>query len=316
MFSVLYVDDESMLLEVGKLFLERSGKIHLDILDSSVKALEQIKALPYDAIISDFDMPDMDGIALLRSVRTEFPHLPFIIFTGKGREEIVIDALNNGADHYIQKGGDPRSQFAELMHTVERAIERKQAFDTIMHLSRLNSVLTSTNRAIVHIHNKKELLKEACRIAVEDGQFLMAWIGIINTKTQMVEPVAACGYEDGYLTNLSIRLDIIPQGMGMTGTAICTKKPVVCNDIASDPMMKSHQGEALKRGYRSGAGIPLFSGEKVIGVMRFYSGEVNFFNDEEVGLLRDLVADISFALDVADKSRPNTEMNCFCTNPG
>ncbi len=305
MFSVLYVDDESMLLEVGKLFLERSGKIRLDVLDSSKKALEQIRAFPYDAVISDFDMPDLDGIALLQSVRTEFPHLPFIIFTGKGREEIVIKALNNGADHYIQKGGDPRSQFAELMHTLERAIERSRAFDTIMHLSRLNSVLTSTNRAIVRIRNREELLKEACRIAVEDGQFLMAWIGIINTKTQMVEPVAACGFEDGYLRNLSIRLDIIPQGMGITGTTICRREPVICNDIASDPMMKSYLVEASHRGYRSSAGIPLFSKETVIGAMRFYSSEVNFFNEQEVGLLKDLVADISFALDLAENDRPN-----------
>ena len=60
-------------------------------------------------------MPGMDGIKFLKAVRAQYPVLPFIIFTGRGREEVAMEALNCGADRYIQKGGDPKSQFTELI---------------------------------------------------------------------------------------------------------------------------------------------------------------------------------------------------------
>ncbi|MDD1719450.1 MAG: PAS domain S-box protein, partial [Methanoregulaceae archaeon] len=82
------------------------------------------------AIISDYSMPGMDGIELLKSVRARYGDVPFILFTGRGREEVVIAAINNGADFYIQKGGDPKAQFAELQHKIRKAIERRQALDS------------------------------------------------------------------------------------------------------------------------------------------------------------------------------------------
>jgi CheY-like chemotaxis protein len=306
MLSVLYVDDEPMLLEMGKLFLEESGTIHVDTIDSAQKALEKIRITPYDAIISDYQMPGMDGITFLKAVRAEFPMLPFIIFTGKGREEVVIEALNGGVDHYLQKGGDIRPQFAELVHNIERSVERKRARDTIVHLSRLNAVLSSTNRAVVRIRDRQELLDEACRIAVEEGKFLMAWIGMVDPATRNVNPVAACGYEEGYLSNLTISVDNVPQGMGLTGTSIREGRPIISNDIASDPLMAHYREKAAKRGYHSSAAIPLHRGADIIGTMRFYSGEKGFFNAQEIQLLEDLVADICFALEITETRVPST----------
>ena len=300
MITVLYVDDEPALLEIGKLFLERPGTMRVDTIDSAQEALERIRSTQYDAVISDFQMPEMDGITFLKALRRENPTLPFIIFTGKGREEVVIEALNCGADHYLQKGGDMKSQFAELRHNIERAVDRKRAHDTIIHLSRLNSVLSSTNRAVIRIRDRQALLNEACRIAVEDGGFVMAWIGMVNPENRTVVPIAACGYEDGYLSNLTISVDSVPNGMGLTGTAIREGHLIISNDIASDPLMASYREEAVKRGYRSSAGIPLRYGDSIFGAMRFYSSEKNFFKGQEVQLLEDLAADIGFALEIME----------------
>jgi PAS domain S-box-containing protein len=127
MISVLYVDDEGGLLELGKLFLEKSGQFRVDTVTSAQEALEILKSTSYDAIVSDYQMPDMDGIALLKEIRAGFPDLPFIIFTGKGREEVAIEAFDNGADFYLQKGGTPTPQFLELGHKIIAAVRRKQA---------------------------------------------------------------------------------------------------------------------------------------------------------------------------------------------
>jgi len=78
-------------------------------------------------IVSDYQMPGMTGIELLATLRESGDTTPFIIFTGRGREEIVIEALNNGADFYVQKGGYPKAQFAELAHKIRHAASRKEA---------------------------------------------------------------------------------------------------------------------------------------------------------------------------------------------
>ena len=73
----------------------------------------------------------MNGIAFLEHLREKGNNIPFILFTGKGREEIAIDALNAGADYYIQKGGRPKTQYAELVNSVRHAVERKRAINAL-----------------------------------------------------------------------------------------------------------------------------------------------------------------------------------------
>jgi len=134
MYRIIYVDDEPDLLEVGKLFLEGEGTFTVDTSPSATEALERLKSLQYDAIVSDYQMPGMDGITFLKTLRAAGNTTPFIIFTGRGREEVVIEALNCGADFYLQKGGNPDPQFAELAHKIRHAISRRQA-DTALKKS-------------------------------------------------------------------------------------------------------------------------------------------------------------------------------------
>jgi PAS domain S-box-containing protein len=130
-FSVLYVDDEPDLLLIGKLFLEKSGHFQVNTCSSVHEAQEKLASNRYDAIVSDYQMPGMDGLVFLKYLRTHGKKLPFILFTGKGREEVVIEALNCGADLYLQKGGDPKSQFAELEHKIMLVIDRKRSLEKL-----------------------------------------------------------------------------------------------------------------------------------------------------------------------------------------
>ena len=124
---VIYVDDEPDLLNIGKLFLERSGDFTVTTAMSGPEAIRLLEQEQFDAIISDYQMPDMDGIQFLVEVRTRFGPIPFILFTGRGREEVVIQAINRGADFYIRKGGNPQAQFAELANQIRQVTSLKRA---------------------------------------------------------------------------------------------------------------------------------------------------------------------------------------------
>jgi DNA-binding response OmpR family regulator len=119
---ILYVDDEPELLEIGKLFLEKEEGFSVETLSSARVALDRVKEDRFDAIISDYQMPEMDGITFLKRLKTSGNKIPFVIFTGRGREEVVIEALNNGADFYVQKGGEAKSQFADLSSKIRHAV--------------------------------------------------------------------------------------------------------------------------------------------------------------------------------------------------
>lgn len=133
MIKALYVDDETNLLELTKIFLERDPRIEVVVTtDSPQEALREASAGNVDIIVSDYDMPTMDGLDLLKAIRSEGNDIPFILFTGRGRESVVVEAINNGVDFYIQKGGDPRSQFAELLHKMHKAVDRWRSDQEVM----------------------------------------------------------------------------------------------------------------------------------------------------------------------------------------
>jgi len=299
--SILYVDDEPDLLEVTKLFLEKTGQFSVETCTSPLKAREILASTRYDAIVSDYQMPEMDGIEFLKRVRGSGNTIPFILFTGRGREEVVIEALNSGADFYLQKGGDPRSQFAELMHKIKIAVQQRRAEERVVIQNRLYSVLSATNKAIVHIRDKTGLFSEICRILVEIGGFRMVWIGLADLTKKRIEPAASAGYIDGYLDFINISTEYISHGRGPTGTAYREGKYYYCNDILTDPRMEPWRDAAIHRGYLANAAIPFALGTRDAGVVTLYAPTAGFFDEQVIGLLEEMARDITFALRTIDE---------------
>ena len=127
MISVLYVDDDESFCGFFKLYLERMDGFTVTTVRSGFKALDMILSGSFDIVVSDYYMPGMSGMDLLRAYRKKGVNVPFILFTGKGREEVVIEAINEGATFYLQKGGDPPSLFAELAHKIRQAVHAQDA---------------------------------------------------------------------------------------------------------------------------------------------------------------------------------------------
>ncbi|OPY31921.1 MAG: DNA-binding transcriptional regulator CpxR [Methanomassiliicoccales archaeon PtaU1.Bin124] len=154
MANILLVDDDEGLLEIGKEFLENEGQHHVTISSSVSEALTHIGVSPIDIIVSDYQMPVTDGIEFLMLMRSRKDKIPFILFTGRGREEVVIEAINHGADFYIKKGTDVRSQYAQLLHTIDQALARKQAEDAVEYNLNLFKQLLENNMDMILVVNR------------------------------------------------------------------------------------------------------------------------------------------------------------------
>jgi len=173
--------------------------------------------------------------------------------------------------------------------------ERREHELKVAQLSRIHAVLSGINSAIVRVHSRDELFREACRIAVGAGQFRMAWVGVVDREAMQVKPVAWDGEVRGLFDNA--RLAVTQAGgQSVVGQAVREKKPVISSDIQNDPQRMIKE-ECLERGIKSLAALPLIVGGEAVGVLVLYAGEIGFFDNEEMQLLVQLAGDIAFALE-------------------
>jgi len=159
---ILHVDDDTVFLEVAKQCLEIEGRFQVDTTLSVGKAMERMKKETYDAVISDYIMPGKDGLEFLKELRDSGNNIPFIIFTGKGREELAIKALNLGADGYFSKIGSPETVYGELSHGVCQIVENRRAEKALSeNESYLKAVLDSIFTGLIVIDEETHKIVDA-----------------------------------------------------------------------------------------------------------------------------------------------------------
>ena len=152
MTQVLYVDDDPSLLDLTREFLQtRNENFSVDTVQRPREALSLVESGDYDAVVSDYQMPEIDGLELLDAVRNDLGStVPFIVFTGKGREDVAMEALNLGADRYLQKGGDPSSQYGMLARCIEQEVDHYRTQKRLQEREEnLRIILESVGEAVI-----------------------------------------------------------------------------------------------------------------------------------------------------------------------
>lgn len=196
---------------------------------------------------------------------------------------------------------------ARRIHAQDGAVERIDCLSSdvtlrkrhearIARLSRIRAMLSGITSLIVRERNREKLFDTACRIAVEQAGFRLAWIGMLDSDNDRLVPQARRGDDTGYLDAIGIMKRRIAGHPGVAALAIRSRRPVISNDLAADERIID-RGQALSRGYRAAAALPLLVEGTAAGVMVLYAGERGFFDDEETKLLEELAGDIAFALD-------------------
>jgi PAS domain S-box-containing protein/diguanylate cyclase (GGDEF)-like protein len=198
----------------------------------------------------------------------------------------------------------PDARITGVIVTVRDITERIEQQARIERLTRISTVLSSINSAIVRIRDREMLLQEACRIAVTDGAFQTAWIGMLDDGGTEGKVVAAAGSEQDYYDRVRLTLsEDSPVRDRPANVAMRTAHPVICNDIATDPAFDQLRDELLAKRHVSMAAFPLIAEGHVVGAMSLFADTRDFFDEPEMKLLNELAGDISFGLEYIQKDR-------------
>jgi len=328
--TILIADDHPGHAQVLRLQLEAQGHTVL-IAGNGIEALAILERERerVDGIVSDVLMPQMDGYNLCLNLRRSesFSTLPFILYSGthnSSEDRALGDAA--GADAYIEKpapvqiiigklraaAGKHRPSSApiaipELESPVlksysealvrkleEKSAELEQAAARIQRLNRVLSVLSAINGLIARTIDLDELLREACRIAVEAGQFPKAWIGLVDAVTNKLRFAAGHGGTEAFYQSLRVRLaEDMLDPRNFAATALKELRPVVVNDLRGE---RATPTDMTETGSRAVAVLPLIIDGQGVGVISIHAEVCGFFDDEEMKVLSELAGDISFAL--------------------
>jgi len=178
--------------------------------------------------------------------------------------------------------------------TEERRAQREQ-----QRLNRALRLLGDCNLALFHAHAEADLLTDICRLVVDSGGYLMAWIGLAeHDAARSVRPVAVFGKDEGYVAGVRVSWDEgSEQGRGPVGRAIRNGTTQINQDYSGNQMMTPWRDSALARGYRSSIALVLTCEQQAIGALSIYAADTDAFNVDEVRLLEELVRNLSFGIE-------------------
>jgi len=284
---VLHVDDDPEFLDLTVDMLEREdNRFTVETATSPAEARDRLADHEFDCIVSDYDMPIMDGIEFLSAVREEYPDLPFILFTGKGSEEVASDAISAGVTHYLQKrsGAD---QYTLLSNQIQNAVQQYRASNRAANLARIRTLINDINQALVRANSREEVETAVCEILADADPYETVWIGEVTTD--QVIPRTAAGVASGDLAGVSL------------STETAATRPI--NRAVSQQEIAVSEAEDYQRGSgpstdgrRAMAAVPLVYEDTLFGVLVVYTDHAETFDQSERSVLVELADDIAHAL--------------------
>ena len=302
---VLVVDDDPDLADLTATYLRRTHEEigvatetdpsdALDCLDDRV-----------DCIVSDYEMPGMDGLDFLEAVRAVDPTLPFILFTGRGSEEIASEAIAAGVTDYLQKGTGT-DQYDVLANRIENAVERERAESMAAELSRINEVIRDVQRGLVAAASRDEVEALACEKLALSEPYSLAWLGVPDDDDE-IRLRASAGAREEYLDGFRVRADDSPLGSGPAGRAVRTGEVQVAEDLPSDPSFEPWREAAAAVGLQSMVAVPLVNEGRSFGVVCIYAERADAFDRHEVSVLAELGETIAGAIHAVELRRELAE---------
>jgi len=181
--------------------------------------------------------------------------------------------------------------------------QHRRVEDELRHLNRLYAMVSAINALGLKVRDRDDLFASSCRIAVEHGEFMMAWIGMVEGGGSHILPVAWAGTDDAVMSRIKAHFSSSAgalQGTTLAARVIREQTTVVTNDVLKDtaPVFGAMHARS---GIRSIAGLPLVVADKAIGVFMLYTSKPEFFDAAGMLLLAELAANVAFAIGYIEK---------------
>jgi len=293
---VLHVDDEPDLAELAATYLQREDdRLEIETATDAAEGIDRVDEGGIDCVVSDYDMPDKNGIEFLEAVRERRPELPFILYTGKGSEEVASDAIAAGVTDYLQKESGT-GQYAVLANRITNAVEQYQTGQRAAELDRIRTLASKINKAIVRADSRTAVESRVCEIISDADPYRFAWIGEVDAEASRVEPNVSAGVGRDYLDEATITTDEGPTGQGPAGMAIRERRVAVSQNVGEDPDFEPWRSAAIERGFWSAAALPLEYQDTLYGALAVYADRPNAFDGTERDLLAELGDDIAHVI--------------------
>lgn len=300
---VLHVDDDPSLGDLVAEFLQRENEqFEVTTVTSASEGLRHLAddGHTVDCIVSDFDMPHKNGIEFLEAVRETRPELPFVLFTGKGSEEVASDAISAGATDYLQKSAGT-DQYTVLANRIQNAVERFRSQRRAEEHKRITEVIRNLNRALVYASSIDEIEQDVCALLSDAEPYVTACIAGVDTESMRIEPRTWAGDAAGYFESLDMSVDGESPGRHAPGgRAFHEREVAISQDIPNDPRYEEWCEPATERGFRSLAVVPLEYGDDLYGLLTVFADRRYAFDEAEQALLTELGDDIAHAMDAQE----------------
>jgi PAS domain S-box-containing protein len=312
--QVLHVDDEPDFAGLTATFLERENdQFAVKTATRAGEGLEMIADRPPDCIVSDYNMPGMDGIEFLETVRDTHTELPFILFTGKGSEDVASNALRAGATDYIQKQSGSE-QYELLANRIQNAVERHSSKRRAAALDRVRTLVADINQLLIRASSPHEVKAQVCRHISESTPYVTACFAKVDREAMQIEPQMWAGDAAGYFEELEMAVDEDSPGRHAPGgRAFHEREIAISQNILGDARYAKWRDAADERGFRSLAVVPVEYQGELHGLLAAFASRPNAFDQTEQELLEELGDDIGHALHAqtlqTELERTNDELN-------
>ncbi len=220
---------------------------------------------------------------------------PYAREMGSGMEVTACRADGSELPVEISLNSYAGTDAVYTLASVRAIADRQETEIRIRHLNRVLAMQGRISALVVRVHDRDELFREACQIAVEAGAFRMAWIGLLDADTREIRVATSFGERAReYLHGIETET---PFQHGPTATSVLENHPVWIQDYQHSALTKPWHERCKRFGWNSAGALPLYSKRVPIGAIALYGEHIGAFDEEEKRMLVEMAGNLSFAIE-------------------
>ena len=260
---VLHVDDDEFYTTVASDVLETEADMTVCRESNATDGLARLDEDHVDCVVSDYEMPGMNGLELLDVLRDDYPELPFVLLTGGGSEDTASEAISAGVTDYLQKGAGKR-QFVVLANRIANAVSCRRAEQSASRVADINDLVWDVSQSLLQASSREEIERAVCERLADSELYRLAWVGTVDDGT--VVPWVSAGIGDVNLDSGESVRETKP-----LRRALERRETQVTRDTGTDLAFEPRCATSSERDFYSGAVVPFDYENTTYGVPSLYS---------------------------------------------